>query len=285
METFYGKTCNYAFPTSAEGFKVYATDGSKKQEQFTDVDSCILWAVLHVFVDMDVCIGPFSPVAIKENKSSDIVLKFGYADQLLEYAWETLEDVNINEDEETEQDWFIFPEGTYREEIWHWFDERHTGGVGQLIHLGIVPYPNVKAGEPLFPDTKEYGEAVKNRLKAAEQAFKNAGTQPDTDAAPQVFNGITRGMIEEGYKAGLIKLDGCPDSDGPVCWIGGCWFYFDEEGSDVEKYKAETPEQTVIDRIYGSLNAFLGDWKTFGDEYTYYACYLVEHGIKPDAGA
>lgn len=38
-------------------------------------------------------------------------------------------DVNIDEDECTEQDWFIFTAGRDREEIRHWFDRNYSGGV------------------------------------------------------------------------------------------------------------------------------------------------------------
>lgn len=45
-----------------------------------------------------------------------------------------LADVNIDEDECTEQDWFIFPAGRDREEIRHWFDRNYSGGVDRKQH-------------------------------------------------------------------------------------------------------------------------------------------------------
>ena len=36
--------------------------------------------------------------------------------------------------EKLEDDWFIFPIGTDKEEIWHWFDERHSKGVAYLLY-------------------------------------------------------------------------------------------------------------------------------------------------------
>jgi len=38
------------------------------------------------------------------------------------------------ETEEIEQDWNGFPAGTHREDIWHWFDENHSKGVGWLMN-------------------------------------------------------------------------------------------------------------------------------------------------------
>ena len=35
--------------------------------------------------------------------------------------------------EDMEEDWFIFPKGTSREEIWYWFDEQHSKGIGWIM--------------------------------------------------------------------------------------------------------------------------------------------------------
>ncbi len=58
-------------------------------------------------------------------------------DTILEYVWATLEDVNTDEEECTEQDWFIFHAGTHREEIWEWFDKHYNMGVAGLLGCGI----------------------------------------------------------------------------------------------------------------------------------------------------
>lgn len=52
----------------------------------------------------------------------------------IEDLWHLLEDVPMNpETEEMEEEFFGFPIGTHREEIWHWFDERYGGGVHALM--------------------------------------------------------------------------------------------------------------------------------------------------------
>ena len=38
------------------------------------------------------------------------------------------------ETERMEEDFLCFPIGTHREEIWHWFDERHSKGVYYLLY-------------------------------------------------------------------------------------------------------------------------------------------------------
>ena len=56
-------------------------------------------------------------------------------DRVLEMMWSDLEDVPMNPETECiEEDYYCFPAGTNREEIWHWFDERHTKGVAALLY-------------------------------------------------------------------------------------------------------------------------------------------------------
>lgn len=55
-------------------------------------------------------------------------------DAELELLWKQFEDVPMNPDTEKIEEEFIgFPAGTDREDIWHWFDERHSRGVVYLI--------------------------------------------------------------------------------------------------------------------------------------------------------
>lgn len=60
-------------------------------------------------------------------------------DQQLESLWGQLADVPVDPDtEKLEDDWIIFPMGTDKEDIWHWFDKRHSKGVAYLLyHDGI----------------------------------------------------------------------------------------------------------------------------------------------------
>ena len=57
-----------------------------------------------------------------------------YNDAELEDLWRDLVDIPIDEDERLEEDWFIFKKGTWREDIWHWFDKRHSKGVCYLLY-------------------------------------------------------------------------------------------------------------------------------------------------------
>ena len=63
------------------------------------------------------------------NEYRRIVMNTKYNDTELENLWKFLEDIPMNENEQLEEDWFIFPKGTDKEEIWHWFDEQYSKGV------------------------------------------------------------------------------------------------------------------------------------------------------------
>lgn len=87
---------------------------------------------------------------------SECMLDSGYCDwesdtslcyRMVEGFWKNLEDVPVYEDEDgrmlLEKDYRLmigtrevtmFPAGTEREEIWHWFDERHPKGVAYLLY-------------------------------------------------------------------------------------------------------------------------------------------------------
>lgn len=56
-------------------------------------------------------------------------------DQLLEDLWEQFADCPMDPDTEKMDEPFLhFPAGTDREEIWKWFDERHSKGVAYLLY-------------------------------------------------------------------------------------------------------------------------------------------------------
>jgi len=56
-------------------------------------------------------------------------------DQELEKIWAQFEDVPINPETECiEEDFHGWKAGTPREEIWHWFDRRHSKGVAYLLY-------------------------------------------------------------------------------------------------------------------------------------------------------
>ena len=58
-------------------------------------------------------------------------------DKELEALWDKFGDVPMNPDTEKMEEPFIhFPAGTDREDIWRWFDERHSKGAAYLLCCG-----------------------------------------------------------------------------------------------------------------------------------------------------
>ena len=70
-------------------------------------------------------------------------------DTELERLWAELADVPMDpETEEMEEPFLHFPAGTNREEIWRWFDERHSKGVVYLLYGTDAKY-SIKNMMPL----------------------------------------------------------------------------------------------------------------------------------------
>lgn len=47
----------------------------------------------------------------------------------LEKMWEEFGDIPTNSDDEIEVDFYYWKKGTYRFDIWHWFDEKLPNGL------------------------------------------------------------------------------------------------------------------------------------------------------------
>lgn len=60
-------------------------------------------------------------------------------DKKLEELWLVFGDLPMDpETEKIEEPFMDFPAGTDREEIWHWFDERHSKGIAYLLYCDGV---------------------------------------------------------------------------------------------------------------------------------------------------
>lgn len=56
-------------------------------------------------------------------------------DAKIEKLWDELTDVPMNPVTECiEEDFYIWPKGTFREDIWLWFDLHHSRGVYYLLY-------------------------------------------------------------------------------------------------------------------------------------------------------
>lgn len=62
-------------------------------------------------------------------------------DEELEELWAQFGDIPMNPETECIEEKFMgWEPGTSREEIWHWFDERHSKGVAYLLYRGTEDY-------------------------------------------------------------------------------------------------------------------------------------------------
>lgn len=58
-----------------------------------------------------------------------------YTDTELEDLWDNFGDIPMNpETEVMTADFLHFPKGTNREDIWKWFDQKHSKGVNFLLY-------------------------------------------------------------------------------------------------------------------------------------------------------
>ncbi len=49
--------------------------------------------------------------------------------------WNEFGDIPINDNDEIEQDFYHWEKGTYRFDIWHWFDEKLPNSLTELVLL------------------------------------------------------------------------------------------------------------------------------------------------------
>ena len=68
------------------------------------------------------CIDSGEYILIDENDKNSI-----------EKLWELLGNVPVNSEDEIEQNFYMWEEGTDKFEIWHWFDEKLKEGLGKYL--------------------------------------------------------------------------------------------------------------------------------------------------------
>lgn len=49
----------------------------------------------------------------------------------LKIMWEEFSNIPINLNDEIDEDFYHWEEGTYRFDIWHWFDEKLPNGIAE----------------------------------------------------------------------------------------------------------------------------------------------------------
>lgn len=73
-------------------------------------------------------------LVIPGDRPTDLIRKL---DNLVEKIWNGLEDIPFYEEDSEqyiEENYLDFEKGTSKEDIWHWFDERHSKGIYYLLY-------------------------------------------------------------------------------------------------------------------------------------------------------
>ncbi len=124
--------------------------------------------------------------------------------------WEELGDVPVDENENIDVDWRQFPKGTFREDIWHWFEEEYGISVGELINgdeavKGELPLEEKENDkEYVFSATMEGLEKISSyisELEAKRKEILDAGldTVEEDDLLPTVGDIVND--IQSAYDA------------------------------------------------------------------------------------
>jgi len=114
----------------------------------------------------------------------------------LEELWAAFCDLPMNPETECMEAPFLsFPVGTHREEVWHWFDERHSRGVHHLLYRDA--------------DGPEY-YSWKELLKREAMCF-----ECDCEACGLNDDGLCCFPLVHAKKPLITEDDGCVDSAFP----------------------------------------------------------------------
>lgn len=113
-------------------------------------------------------------------------------DSVLERLWAQLSDIPLDpETEVLEEPFLLFGKGTPREDVWQWFDERHSKGVAYLLYHG----------------TEDYVTESNNLYKLQQSCF-------DCESSDCAFcvNGSCRFPMVHNRLPNITDYDGCTES-------------------------------------------------------------------------
>lgn len=88
--------------------------------------------VAQILDKLEDCNTPFNTTM--DISVGNVMKGIAFDDGKLEFLWKQFGDVLIDDDGCILDNFLGFGCGTHREEIWHWFDEKYSGGVHELIY-------------------------------------------------------------------------------------------------------------------------------------------------------
>ena len=92
----------------------------------------VMEEILQMFDKWEDCNTPFNITL--ENVVEEVKKGISLTDEVLEFLWERLGNVPVDDDGCLTDCFMGYETGTDREEIWHWFDECYSEGVAALMN-------------------------------------------------------------------------------------------------------------------------------------------------------
>lgn len=134
-------------------------------------------------------------------------------DKILEDLWANFADVPMNPETECMDAEFLgFPVGTPREDIWHWFDERHSKGVAYLLY-GVDARATSKQPAPEV-------SAITLRTETPLGAIiARSATDPNH---PGIYIDLRRGVDDPDMPLALVEF-AADEADMPAALITRVW--------------------------------------------------------------
>lgn len=139
---FFGQKMNHKFHPVYSGSNTYHVyvhryqhvgDGaivSTSGESFwQSVDDCIQWALLKLIPTKDTD----ALYVVIFNAKGEMVKNYVSTDDIIRDIWTCMTNLPFREGNFLETDWFIFPQGTAIEDIWHWMDEQYSRSITELL--------------------------------------------------------------------------------------------------------------------------------------------------------
>ena len=134
-------------------------------------------------------------------------------DKILEDLWTEFGDVPMNPETECmEQPFLGFPAGTHREDIWHWFDERHSKGVTYLLY-GVDARA---ASKKPTPEVSAITLRVETPLGGI---IARSATDPNH---PGIYIDLRRGVDDPDMPLALVEF-AADEADLPEALITRVW--------------------------------------------------------------
>lgn len=104
------------------------------QYEYMTRKSEVIQEILQQFGKMEDCNTSYNTTM--DNAVREVMRNIALNDEVLEFLWDEFGDVLVDDDECILDDFIGFECGTHREAVWHWFDERYSGGLSKLMFGG-----------------------------------------------------------------------------------------------------------------------------------------------------